>query len=243
MYSPANHEVGRVANVRGTGKGTPIRTEPTKSFRSDETGGVSDSSSDAHVESASVGASAFRHKTSANSKHGNQEDSNPHFVADFNPIPVDIPDITNRPIKRSSEVQSPDETSIKKSKKVKMFHNGDSVKIGIDKHVEFEDISDEVDARLKEKEEKKESKEEKKRKRQPEETSTADTEPTEVAVEVDKPKKKSKKSSKKLEDNVEGDGAIGKKRQVSKDEEKAGQGKKKKKKKKQKTNKVAEIVE
>ena len=165
-----------------------------------------------------------------------QADGNPYFVIDTNPTPVNIPVNPNRSIKRSMESQSPDETAAKKSKKSKTHHGGDPVGLGTEKHVEFEDISGEVDARLKEKEEKRKRKEERKRKRQSE-SSIIDTEPVVEVIEAEKPKrKKTKKLAEGLENKLTSDEAIMKKRPGSNDEGQADKGKKKKK--RQKKNKI-----
>ena len=207
--------------------------------------GVTDSASGPEHEEPILSASLNDATTNGHKAmpDDNQEDGNPYFVIDTNPTPVNIPVIPNRSIKRSMELQSPDETAAKKSKKSKTHHGSDSIGLATEKHVEFEDISGEVDARLKEKEEKRKRKEERKRKRQSE-TSIIDTEPVEEAVEVEKPKrKKTKKLAEGLENKIDSDENIMKKRPVSNDEEQADKGKKKKKRQRKNKIKSLEAVE
>ncbi|KAL9634326.1 MAG: hypothetical protein Q9164_004158 [Protoblastenia rupestris] len=85
------------------------------------------------------------------------EDDNPYFVVDTKPMKVDLPGI---PAPKRSATPS-GSTEIKESKRVKKSHEGE-----LPAGEGFEDISAEVDAKLKEKEEKRKHKEEKKRKRE-----------------------------------------------------------------------------
>ena len=91
------------------------------------------------------------------------EGDNPYFVVDTKPTPVNLPGMTQLPAKRGA---SPEEEPVesKKHKKAKRKHDGEIPKV--EQGVEFEDISGEVDARLKAKEEKLKRKKEKKRKRE-----------------------------------------------------------------------------
>ena len=129
------------------------------------------------------------------------EGDNPFFIIDTKPTPVNLPGITTQPVKRSAS--PPGSAEAKKHKKAKKHHEGE-LPIGEDAaKVEFEDISGEVDARLKEREEKRKRKEEKKRKRESEgdQTEAAEAHATSsdtpaARVEAEKPKtKKAKKSN------------------------------------------------
>lgn len=116
---------------------------------------------------------------------------NPYFVIDTNPTPIKLGK------KRSAE----DESEPKKKK----------TKTGEEASIETEDISAEVEARLKAKEEKRRAKEEKKRRR----SSTDDEEKVSK-----KPKKeKSKKREADEETEVSIDGEKRKKRKKNKDSE------------------------
>ena len=116
------------------------------------------------------------------------EDGNPYFVIDTDPTPVDIPkDKTSK--KRSSADRSPREPPTKKSKKAKT----ETSQEGQEPKVEFEDISAEVDERLKAKEAKRKAREEKKRRRESGESAVAES--TEATVGTEKPKKKAKKEN------------------------------------------------
>lgn len=150
------------------------------------------------------------------------------FVIDVNPTPVNINGLTARSPKRSASSLEP--LDQEKSKKAKNKHKGNLPHATVNQGIEFEDISQEVDARMREKEAKRKRKGEKKRKREPADFSTAPAEPS-AAAEVDRPKQK---KSRKNEDNVLVDRSISKKRHGTEDEE--GQeesGKKKRKKNKE----------
>lgn len=118
------------------------------------------------------------------------EGANPHFFVDTKPTPVNLPGVAYRPLKRSSSPPEPVEAT--KTKKQKMKHEG-SLPVSTETNgAEFEDISAEVDARMKEKEEKRKKKE-KKRKRDTESSSALVNEAPNAVMEVDKPKKKKPK--------------------------------------------------
>lgn len=129
------------------------------------------------------------------------EGDNPFFIIDTKPTPVNLPGITTQPVKRSAS--PPGSTEAKKHKKAEKHHEGELSKSEDAAKVEFEDISGEVDARMKEKEEKRKRKEEKKRKRESEgdQTEAAEAHATSsdtpaAGIEVEKPKtKKAKKSN------------------------------------------------
>lgn len=160
------------------------------------------------------------------------EGDNPYFVIDTKPTPVNFSGTSHQTTKRSVS-PPPEPIEGKKHKKSKKKHEGELLKGEDGDKVEFEDISEEVDARMKEKEEKRKRKEEKKRKRESagEPASTARVvEFADVVVEVEKPKKKKTKytSDETLADRT----VSSKKRSVDVDgESDDGEGKKKKRKK------------
>ena len=164
------------------------------------------------------------------------EGQNPYFVIDTKPTPVNLPGISSQPIKRSAS--PPPSVGSTKHKKVKKHHDGELPKGRETEKVEFEDISGEVDARMKEREAKRKRKEEKKRKRESEDEPTAATETAGTGTaapaadaEVEKPKKKAKKSN----DEALADGSVSKRRKGEENEESEdGEGKKRKKRKKDK---------
>ena len=160
---------------------------------------------------------------------------NPFFVIDTKPTPVNLPGMTTQPVKRSAS--PPGSTEAKKHKKAKKHHEGELPISEDAANVEFEDISGEVDARMKEREEKRKRKEEKKRKRDSEgdqieaaEVHATSSDTPAAGVETEKPKMKKAKNSneEKLADRT-----LGNKRPGEEIEEAAdGEGKKTKKRKK-----------
>ena len=161
----------------------------------------------------------------AQDKPGKERDESqePAFFIDVNPTPVDLPTMKAKLPKRNASSQ--DSVEEKKHKKTKNEHVGDLPGTADSNGVEFEDISQEVDARLKEKEEKgKRQGEKKKRKRDPGETAAAEFE---AAAEPGKPKnKKSKKAGNPDVPNVTD--VSPKKRPGADDSQEQGDGKKKK---------------
>lgn len=225
-----------MAQAKGVKKSTLAGIRAAKAARGEGTGSGSGSEAPA-ARSTSNGAT-----TNGNKEDVKSEDGNPYFMVDTNPTPVNLPGVSHQLEKRTSDTQAPeDPTSHRKSKKVKTKHDGEPTALK-EKRVEFEDISAEVDARLKEKGEKRKRKEEKKRKRASDEVPDAvaetATEPVEAATELEKPKKK---KSKKTGENGEVAGAesvVPTKRSGSSGDEAAGEsGKKKKKLKKNKEGK------
>lgn len=160
------------------------------------------------------------------------EGENPYFVIDTKPSPVNISGMPLQPLKRSAS--PPEAVEAKKSKKAKKKHDGAMSKGEDTTQVKTEDISEQVDARMKEKEEKRRMKEEKKRKRDADDGPLAAAEQSHAAAEVERPmkKKKAKKSGEEpLPDRTpskkrsgEGTGDAG-----------DGEGKKKKRKKSKET--------
>ena len=154
---------------------------------------------------------------------------NPYFVIDTNPTPVHIPDMHQGHHKRSSADHSLSEPrEEKKSKKIKTKH----AESREETKVPLEDISEEVDARLKEKEEKRKRKEEKrKRKRESEGSASGALEATNGVGKADKHVNKRAKSE-EVNGDVSAEQKVDKKKKRRNSEgEGAGadEGKKKKK--------------
>ncbi|KAI9671504.1 MAG: hypothetical protein M1817_003555 [Caeruleum heppii] len=128
------------------------------------------------------------------------EADNPYFVIDTNPTPVNL-DTEVKSNKRSSDDRSPPdgktEKPAKKAKTSKAGKKQETEAKADDKQeqpdVQFEDISAEVEARLKEKEEKRKRKEEKKRRRESKDSGTAGK--VEDENEVQAPSKKKTRAS------------------------------------------------
>ena len=163
------------------------------------------------------------------------EGDNPFFIIDTKPTPVNLPGIITQPVKRSAS--PPASTETKKHKKAKKHHEGEMPKSEDAAKIEYEDISGEVDARMKEREEKRRRKEEKKRKRDSEgnQTEAAEAHATSsdtpaAGVEVEKPKTKKAKKSKgeELADRTVSNKRPGEETEAVAD----GEGKKTKKRKK-----------
>ena len=254
-YSPADHEYGKAAEEYGReaararaqgvefkpdgidyevgqGKGVKRKTlaqiRAAKAAKENGFGSGAGSGSDA-------GATKVAKEPAATNGQGSQEEpaeegangDNPVFFVDTQPTPVNLPGVPHRPSKRESSPPEPVEGI--KPKKHKKKHDGDLPANADTAGVEFEDISAEVDARMKEKEEKRKRKE-KKRKRDTEGSSVLATEEVSAAAEVEKPKKK---KSKKADGDVPADEVVSKKRRGEEVEEGAdGKGKAKKKRKK-----------
>ncbi|KAL9100921.1 MAG: hypothetical protein Q9163_003757 [Psora crenata] len=144
-----------------------------------------------------------------------------YFVIDTQPMKVDIPSV-QRP---KRDTTPPNSTETKRHKKAKRMHEGN-----LPAGEGFEDISGEVDAKLREKEEKRKRKEEKKRKRESEITQdTTATGPAVSPTETHKPKKKKHKHG------AEGLENVGAKSRTLRDYDEAqGEESKKRKKKNQK---------
>lgn len=120
------------------------------------------------------------------------EKQEPLFVIDVNPTPVSLTGIAIKSPKRGSSPGEIDEgQEVKKAKTHHIDGEGPSPEIF---EVEYEDISQEVDARLKEKEEKRKRKKDKKRLRGEDITSDiAAPDATTTAEEPGRPKRKKKK--------------------------------------------------
>lgn len=157
-----------------------------------------------------------KHKNTTEEMVANGE----HFFIDVNPTPVVLTGSTHKSPKRNAPSTEPLEQE--GPKKAKKKHKGT-----LPKGIEFEDISQEVDTRLKEKEAKRKRNQEKKRKRVFDDAPTGPVESSDAA-EVEPPKKK---QSRKSEDNVLVDRSISKKRHGANDDKGQGEGKTKRRKK------------
>ncbi|MCJ1247765.1 hypothetical protein MMC30_004980 [Trapelia coarctata] len=255
-YSPADHEYGKAAEefgaqwaaakaqglefqtppdgphyefsqARGVKRPTLAKIRAAKAALGEGSGSGTGSGSDAGLRgTTSTGPQPSGQSEAAKSEDEKADDSNPYFVVDTKPTPVNIPGLSHQPTKRASGVDSPPESASKSSKKVKTKHDGE-ISNPHEKRVEFEDITGEVDARMKEKEEKRKRKEEKrKRKRESEESVEAQA----AVAKVDKPKKK---KSKKVNDESNVNGSASKKRYGPSDVEAAGEDGTKKKRRSQ----------
>lgn len=186
-------------------------------------------------------------------------DAQPSFYIDTNPTPVNLPLSAK---KKTSKHTSPEAepTEEKKSKKAKKAHEDELPAAPLAAKIETEDISAEVDARMKEKEEKRRKKEErrkkkeadaqaakaseeqhsasaddKKRKRESDDVLAVPADASAGVGDVKKPKKKKSKKEKDGESSAkvgrEGDGVEGEsKKRLG--EEAVEEGKKKKQKRK-----------
>ncbi|MCJ1467734.1 hypothetical protein MMC07_006359 [Pseudocyphellaria aurata] len=147
------------------------------------------------------------------------------YAIDVNPAPVFPAGPTHKSPKRSAHPTEPLEQE--KPKKAKKKHKGALTKGTDIPTIEFEDISQEVDARMKEKEAKRKRNQEKKRKRVSDDSPVALVESSDDA-EVEPLRKKQLRKS---EDKVLVDRSISKKRHDANDDEGQGEGKKRRRKK------------
>ena len=260
-YSPADHEYGKAAEEFGRvaaearakgveikhpeveyeigqAKGAKRRTlaamRKTSAAKGQASGSGSGSGSEGPTtqvpkEKATSPEKAKDEKAKATTPEGD----NPFFIIDTKPTPLNLPGITNQPVKRSASPSGSPDT--KKQKKAKKHHEGELPTGEGAVKVEFEDISGEVDARMKEKEEKRKLKEDRKRRRESEGDqaeaakahATSSDKPA-AAVEVETPKKKkvktsneeeltdrtmlNKRSGEEIEEATDGEGKKAKKR-------------------------------
>lgn len=221
----------QTAQARGVKRTTLAGMKAAQAAKEGGTGSGAGSGTNTHFARGTSGGFAFYGQ--ATEVKGEDEDGNgenPYFVIDSNPTPVNLPGISHKPTKRPTEDLSLAESlEQKKTKKVKTKHTGELPGSAATNNVETEDISEEVDARLREKEERRQRKEEKKRKRLSDGSIGPVAEaPTTEAV-AEKPKKK---KAKKVEEEEEASVGATKKRHSS-DNEAAedGEGQKKKRKK------------
>ena len=253
-YSPADHEYGKAASeygkvaARARAHGMEIdhgdveykigQAKGTKRKALAETRNSKTDNQEIEpvVESTKI-TGAFRPRPMISEVKSNGEKleeaasggDNPHFVIDTKPTPVNLLGISHKPKKRD-EPASQEDTANQSHKKAKKNHEGPLPEGDATDAVQFEDITEEVQARLKEKDEKLKRKEKKKRKRE------SEGEPTASSITVDKiegtsevSEKPKKKKSKQKDRESLGDQKVSKKRSgesgtVSED----GEGKKKK---------------
>lgn len=262
-YSPADHEYGKAAEEHGKAatealnrgekinyegleyevgqaKGIKKRTlaaiREAKAAReakgrgsgSGQGSGSDSASGPTHAKPAATNGAS----TTAEVEQPPTDGDNPYFVIDTKPTPVNLSGISSQPTKRIAS-PTPEPQEGKKHKKQKKKHEGELPQVQNNNEVEFQDISEEVDARLMEKEEKQKRKEEKKRKRESVGELTSNVgglDSGDAPLEVEKPKKK---KSKPTSDEAHADQIVpSKKRHGGVHEESDdGEGKKKKRKK------------
>ncbi|MCJ1376924.1 hypothetical protein MMC17_000014 [Xylographa soralifera] len=260
-YSPADHEYGKAAQefgqqwsaaksqgvefqptpdgpqyefsqAKGVKRGTLAKIRAAKAVLGEGSGsGLGSGLDAAPLPVATNGIHPSTQREDVHSEDDENQGANPYFVVDTNPTPVNLPGLSHKPAKRASSTEAPAEPVGVKPKKAKTKHDG-AVLTGNEKRVEFEDISGEVDARMKEKAEKRKRKEEKKRKRE-----SGESIGLEAVAESEKPKKK---KSKKLEGVAEASDTVSKKRRGSNGDE-PQEGSKKAKKLKKHKGKTAEL--
>ena len=126
-----------------------------------------------------------------------------HVTIDTQSSPADLPGVPYRPTKTSSP--SPEPVEVKPLKKRKKQHSGTLPESPGNKEIELEDISAEVDARMKEKAEKR-----KKRKRHSDESSALVDEKPDTATTTEKHQRKKTKMDGA---DAPGAGVVSKKRQ------------------------------
>ncbi|KAL8714051.1 MAG: hypothetical protein Q9225_006654 [Loekoesia sp. 1 TL-2023] len=232
-YSPGHFEYGKAAEEFGRyasearKKGIEVKPEGMD-YKLGQSKGLAHMNlaqiRAANAEKTDAGSGSENEPQAAKGKE-NHETEDQMFFMDSNPTPVNVVSAVNSSVKRKATPE-PVEANIPKRQKKK--HSDQSAGVdGVDRtvdepvRVEFEDISGEVDARLKEKEErrkrKQQIKEEKKRKRESEGSSAVIAEASST-VDLSKPKKKKTRQA-------ENDGQAGleslKKRSTIDDEEAA----------------------
>ena len=225
-YSPADHEYGKAAEEYGKAvaearlQGIEIEHEDAEYEIGQAKGakrkmlaalreahaakgvtsgtGTSSGSEVPIKEKANEPATTNEQASTEKVEEASQEGDNPYFVIDTNPTPVDVPGISFQSPKRSPVL--PEAVEATKYKKAKKKHDGEIPKGEDTQQVKTEDISDQVDARIKEKKKKRKMKEEKKRKRESEgepaaavEEPESTVEPPHTLAEAERPKKKKKK--------------------------------------------------
>lgn len=227
IFKPAgvDHEVGQGKSVK---RRKLSHNKATKAAKENVSGcSLGSGSGSAATKGANEPAVINGQASHGQPAEGIAEERNSHFFIDTEPSPVNLPGVPYRPSKRSSS--PPEPTDANKTKKHKMKHDGDLPESTETNCVELEDISAEVDARMKEKEER-QKKKERKRKRNTEGSSALVDNEASAAVEADKPKKK---RSRKSSGDVPLDAIILKKRRGEDGEDAAGaEGKAKKKRRK-----------
>ena len=116
-------------------------------------------------DSSTKSFAANENTSKAKSEEAALKGGNTYFIIDTRPTPVNIRSLSIQPAKRTAS-PSLETTEGKRRKKTKIRHDADLPNAEDKDKVQYEDINEEVDARLKEKEAKRKRKEEKKRKRE-----------------------------------------------------------------------------
>lgn len=264
-YSPADHEYGKAAEEYGKAaaearaKGVDVK-HPDAEYVVGQGKGVKRKSL---VEMREAQAAKNQSGTASGSQHPTKQElkepsttngqastekiqeatpegDNPYFIIDTKPTPVNIPGMSVKPFKRSASPPEGAEATV--HKKAKKKHEGEMPKAEDIQEVKTEDISERVEARMKEKGEKRKLKEKKKRKREPEDMpaaavedsqSTAEASPI-AGAEAESPKKKKVKAKKAEEESLPDRTGSTKRPSEEDGEAEDGEGKKKKKRKKSK---------
>ena len=219
-YSPADHVYGQAAMEYGTAatkakaEGIELKPHPDLEYELGQgkgtkrakladiqaTKGLQDSirsasSSGADAPSATNGKKLGSEKSDAKDEEMGDA-AQPSFYIDYNPTPINLPFKEKNDSKRATSVAEPVEES--QPKKAKKAHDGELPAAPAQGKIETEDISAEVDARMKEKEEKRLRKEEKKRKKEaaaPVETIATEDPDTSVVAADDKKRKRESAAS------------------------------------------------
>ena len=271
-YSPADHEYGKAAEEYGkaaaearamgidmkhpdaeyvVGQGKGVKRKKLADIREAQPAKGKSNGSGSGTGSGSEGPTKQEIKepnttngqaSTQNIQEATPQGDNPYFIIDAKPTPVNIPGMSHQPIKRSAS--PPEGAEAQMHKKAKKKHEGEMPKGEDTQKVKTEDISERVEARMKEKEEKRKMKEEKKRKRESEDKPAAAVEDSQstaeasaiAAAEAETSPKKKKKKAQKAEKEPLPDRTASTKRPSEDDGEAAedGEGKKKKKRKKSK---------
>lgn len=223
-YSPADHVYGQAAMQYGSaaarakaegielkpevdieyeiGQGKGIKRKKLAEMRAakgsqDGSGSASGSGTDAPAAVANGRRVKVDAEDAKSAEEANGE-AQPSFYIDTNPTPVNLPFSQKKVDKRASpDVEATEEKTLKKAKKA---HEGDLPAAPPAGKLETEDISAEVDARMKEKEEKRRKKEEKKRKKEAEVQAQAAKASEETSTDEKKRKRESEGSSAVLMD-------------------------------------------
>lgn len=262
-YSPADHEYGKAAEEYGRfasaaraqgidiapqdleyeiGKAKGAKRQQLGSVQAERaaresgsgsgTGSGSERPNNKHWKPDSTNGHAQVEDTQEKSHEEQDESEKPAFFIDVNPTPVDLPPMKAKSPKRGASSPEPVEDK-KKHKKIKKKHAGDLPGTTDGKSVEYEDISQEVDARLKEKEEKRKHKtKERKHRRSSGDSAAVEAETPSAATKPEKPKKKKlkKTDNSDLSHAPEVTDSASKKRQGVDGDNEHGEGKKKKRK-------------
>lgn len=236
-HPEAEYEIGQAKGVKRKTLAEIREAHTTKGIANNNgSGSGTASGSEGYIEQKSQEpATTDGQASTGNVRGANSQGDNPYFVIDTKPTPVDLPAISFQSPKRSAS--APEAVEVKKHKKAKKKHEGEMAIEEDGQEAKTEDISERVDARMKEKEERRKKKEEKKRKRESEgepaaavgEAQSASEAPA-TAAGSEKPKKKKGKKSEKegLPDRT----AVKKRHGEAEGEAEDGEGRKRKKRKK-----------